>query len=113
MDPTRLDLPSLEQLLVDEHAAWELAEKAGKTLLSWPENEVLIRRRYAELQAMTEEQRDVTLTQGHLEKVGMLQSVLDHVNNVLLPRARAKEAAEMNRAGRRASKKKKKKGARR
>lgn len=42
---------------------------------------------------MPQEERDVAIVEGHLENAGMLQSVLSHIDNVLMPLARAKKAA--------------------
>jgi hypothetical protein len=115
MDASQLDLPSLEVLLSREKAHWEKANRIGKTVRSWEEEEADIRSRYAALEAMSEEDRDVAIVKGHLERAGMLQAVLDHINNVLLPKARLWEMSRSVRRlnAKRNSKQGKKKGHRR
>lgn len=106
MDVTQLNLPSLGQLLLDEKTVWEKANQIGKTLRSWPEEEADIRHRYAELQSMSEEDRDKALVQGHLERAGMLEKVLSHIDSVLMPLAKAREAAKKKKRPKSKAKKK-------
>jgi hypothetical protein len=101
----------LEELISKERTAWVDANRFGPTATSWEKHEAYIRSKYAELSAMPEEQRDVALVEGHLEKVGMLEAVLKHIDS-LLPIARAKEAAEMRNRSVRRKRKKKGQGAR-
>ncbi len=104
MDVSQLELPSLEELLEGEKKIWEKANKIGKTATSWEQHESYIRSEYARLMGMNEEERDVALVEGHLAKAGMIESTLRHIDTVLMPAARAKEAAEAasrNRADRR------------
>jgi len=86
--------------------AWEKANKIGKTITTWEQHEAFVRAKYDELMALPEEQRDVAIVEGHLQNAGMLQQVLNHIDNVLLPAARARESS---RSVRRAAKKKAKK----
>lgn len=94
MDVSQLELPSLEELLESEKAIWEKANKIGKTATSWEQHEAYIRSDYARLMSMSEEERDVALVEGHLAKAGMMEATLRHIDTVLMPAARAKEAAE-------------------
>lgn len=108
MDVSQLELPSLEALLSRERAAWDLANKIGRTPKSWEEHESYVRQRHAELVAMPDEERDIALVEGHLANASMLESTLKHIDTVLMPLARAREAMDKgNRSRRRAAKKKK------
>ncbi len=111
MDVSQLELPSLAECLSDAKEVWVKANRIGTTLRTWEQEEADIRERYAKFQAMTFEERDVAMVESHLEKVGMLEAVRKHINNVELPKARAREAAAAqaapNRAARRGAKKKK------
>jgi hypothetical protein len=97
----------LAALLSDQKAVWEKANSISPTLRTWEQEEVEIRAKYAELAKMPQEDRDLAITQGHLEKTGMLESVLKHINNVLLPIARANESRSIRRSKKKRSKKKK------
>ncbi len=92
-------------------AVWVKANKIGTTPRSWEQEEEYVRTRYAEVAAMSFEERDVAMVEAHIEKVGMLEAVRKHIDTVLMPLARAKETKTVksvpNRAARRGAKKKK------
>jgi hypothetical protein len=91
---------------------WETANRIGPTLRTWEQEEADIRSRYPALQAMSQEERDLAFTQGHLEKVSMLEATLKHINQVLLPIARANELGRAKRKRKPKKKKTKKRGRR-
>lgn len=97
----------MEALLSREKAAWELANRIGQTPRPWHEHEAFIRSKYAEILALPEEYRDVAFVEGHLGNAAMLEATLKHIDSVLLPLARAREASKRSK---RRSKKKKKRG---
>ena len=98
----------MEELLLTQKRIWEEANKIGPTTRSWEAEEADIRKRYAELESMNEEDRDKAIVEGHLERAGMLEAVLNHIDTVLLPRARANERLQASRSIRRSKKKKSK-----
>jgi len=100
----------LEESLSKAKKAWVNANKIGKTSTSWETEEAFIRKRHAELMALPEEERDQGVVEGSLEKTGMLQATLDHLNNVLIPAARAREEAEKRKRSNQRKKAKKKRG---
>ena len=95
----------MEQLLSFRKAAWEKANLAGKTMWSWEQEEAETRRLHTELSAMSDEDRDMAVLKGHLERANMLKEVLAHIDNVLMPKAIANEFRKP-----RAKARKKKKG---
>jgi len=65
------------------HKQWAAANAIGPTVTTWEVTEAEIRKRYAELEAMTRENRDVAILKASSAQKEMLGKVLDHVNGMI------------------------------